>query len=55
MNSVSAVAQSIKSVNDVLQMTTKKSKEVAEKMMKVSVADAVGAELDKGKSLDLSV
>lgn len=55
MSSVSAAAQSIKAVNDVLQMTTKKSMDVAEKMMKVTVADAVGAELGKGKSVDLSV
>jgi hypothetical protein len=55
MSSVSAAAQSIKTVNDVLQMTTKKSMDVAEKMMKVTVADAVGAELGKGESVDLSV
>ena len=54
MSSISAAAQTIQSVNEVLQMTTKKSMDVAEKMMKVTVADTVGAELDKGKSVDLS-
>jgi hypothetical protein len=55
MSSVSAAAQSIQSVNEVLQMTTKKSMDIAEKMMKVTVADAVGAELGKGKTVELSI
>ena len=55
MSSVSAAAQSIQSVNEVLQMTTKKSMDAAEKMMKVTVADAVGAEIGKGKAVDVSI
>lgn len=53
MDPVSSVSQSIQSVNDLLKMTTTKSVDAAEKMMKVSVADAVGAEIGKGAAVDL--
>jgi hypothetical protein len=55
MSSVSAAAQSIQSVNEILEMTTKKSMDAAEKIMKVTVADTVGAELGKGKSVNLNI
>ncbi len=53
MDPVSSVAQSIQSVNDLLKVTTSKSMEAAEKIMKVTVADAVGAEIGKGAAIDL--
>jgi hypothetical protein len=53
MDAVSSVAQSIQSVNDLLKMTTTKAMDAAEKIMKVTVADAVGAEVGKGAAIDL--
>lgn len=54
MDPVSSVAQSIQSINDLLKMTTTKSIDAAEKIMKVTVADAVGAEIGKGAAVDLT-
>lgn len=54
MNPVSSAAQSIQSVNDMLKMVSKQSMDAAEKMMKVTVADTVGAEIGKGQSIDLN-
>ena len=54
MDSVSAAAQSIQAVNDILQVANQATIEAAEKMMKVSVEMAVGAELGKGGGVDLS-
>lgn len=52
-SAITPVSQSIQAVNAVLQMTTKKSVDAAEKLMKVTVASAVGAEIDKGVNLDI--
>lgn len=55
VDSVLSAAQSIQSVNDVLKMVTKKSMDMEEKLMKVTVSEAVGAETGKGQNVDLSV
>jgi hypothetical protein len=53
MNSVAA-ARSIEAVNAILQTASQASIEAAEKLMKVSVEMAVGAECGKGAAVDLS-
>ena len=55
MDPVSAAARSIEAVNSVLQTATKATNDAAEKMMKVNVEMAVGAEAGKGQGVDLSV
>jgi hypothetical protein len=52
-SAASSVSQSIQAVNSILQMTTKKSIDAAEKLMKVTVASAVGAETGKGANFDV--
>ena len=54
MDPVSASSQSIESVNQILQVANKATIEAAEKLMKVSIEMAVGAEFGKGLALDLS-
>lgn len=55
MDPVLSAAQSIQTVNDILKMTTKKSMDMADKLMKVTVSEAVGAEIGKGQNVDLSI
>jgi len=55
MDPVAATAQSIQAVNDVMQTAQQAVMQTAEKMMKVNVETAVGAELGKGQGIDLSV
>ena len=55
MDPVSAAAQSIEAVNNILQTAQQASLETAEKMVKVSVEMSLGAELGKGAGVDLSV
>lgn len=54
MDPVSAASRSIEAVNDILQVTNQAANDAAEKIMKVSVEMAVGAELGKGQGVDLS-
>ena len=54
MNPVSAAARSIEAVNDILQVANQATNEAAEKMMKVTVEMALGAELGKGEGVDFS-
>lgn len=55
MDPVAATAQSIQAVNDIMQNAQQAVMQTAEKMVKVSVQTAVGAELGKGQGVDLSV
>jgi hypothetical protein len=55
MNQVAAAARSIEAVNDILMVANKATNDAAEKIMKVSVEMAVGAEVGKGQGVDLSV
>jgi hypothetical protein len=54
MDPVSAAAQSIEAVNNILQAAHQASIETAEKMVKVSVEMSLSAELGKGSLVDLS-
>jgi hypothetical protein len=54
MNPVAASASSIEAVNNILQTANQASIEAAEKLMKVSVEMAVGAECGKGGAIDCS-
>ncbi|MBD3345533.1 MAG: hypothetical protein GF401_10765 [Chitinivibrionales bacterium] len=54
MDGVSSVAQSVQALNQVLQSANKETVEMAEKMVKVNVEMALGAELGKGGSVDVS-
>jgi len=47
-----AAAQSIDAVNQILQTVTKESTDQAVKLMKVTVATAVGKEVGKGTVVD---
>lgn len=55
MDPVTAASRSIEAVNDILQVANKATNDAAEKIMKVSVEMAVGAESGKGGEVDLSV
>ena len=55
MDPVAASAQSIQAVNEILQNAQQAVTQTAEKMMKVNVEMAVGAELGKGQGVDLTV
>ncbi len=52
VNPVSAAAQSIVEINNIMQDANKATIEAAEKLMKVSVEMALGAEVGKGASID---
>jgi hypothetical protein len=51
---VSAAAQSIQAVNEIMQNAQQAAMRTAEKMVKVNVEMAVGAELGKGQGVDLT-
>ena len=52
MDPVSAAAQSIQAVNEILQNAQQAAIQTAEKMVKVNVEMAVGAEMGKGQTAD---
>lgn len=54
MDSVAATARSIDAVNNVMESANKATLKAAEKIMKVTVQTAVGAETGKGGAVDLS-
>lgn len=51
---VSAGAQSIAAVNDLLKNVTAQTTDSAEKLMKYTVAASVGAEVGKGGAVDVT-
>ena len=51
---VSAAAQSIQAVNEIMQNAQLAAMQTAEKMIKVNMEMAVGAELGKGQGVDLT-
>lgn len=55
MDSIAMVSQSVEALNQVLKNAQSKSINAAENLMKVNVQMAVGKELNKGQSLDISV
>ena len=52
MDAISGAAQSINAVNQMLQVVTKENTDQSVKLMKATVATAVGAEVGKGGAVD---
>jgi hypothetical protein len=54
MSGVSAagVSQSVNALNQIMEMATQESLDMAKKLMKVAVQESVGAEQGKGGSVD---
>lgn len=54
MDAVAQASSSIEAVNQVLEIAQKATVKEAEKLMKATVAMAVGMELGKGQAIDVS-
>lgn len=54
MDPVSAAAQSIQAINEIMQNAQQATMQTAEKMIKVNMEIAVGAEIGKGQGIDLT-
>lgn len=54
MDAVAKASSSIEAVNQVLEIAQKATLKEAEKLMKATVAMAVGMELGKGQAIDVS-